>query len=193
MDTQTIIKLRKQTGAGMVDCQKALKEANDDFKQAVQILRKKGEATAAKRAERDAGEGIVYAYIHSNNKIGAMIELRAETDFVARNEDFKQLAHDIAMQIAAQAAEYLVPEDVPEDVIAKEKEIYVEQLKKEGKPEDVIEKIIPGKLDKFYSDVCLLKQPFVKDDSVTIEELINEKIGSIGEKIELKRFCRFEI
>jgi len=193
-ETQTIVQLRNQTGAGMMDCKKALDEAQGDYNKAIDILRQKGELKAAKKLEeRTASEGIVYSYIHSNNKAGAMVALACETDFVARTEDFKNLAHEIAMQVVAMMPDYLKPEDVPADVLEHEKEIYTEQLKNEGKPENIIEKIMSGKLDKFYSEVCLLKQPFIKDDTITVEALINQYIAKTGEKIEVNRFVRFQI
>lgn len=192
-DTQTIVTLRKQTGAGMMDCKKALDEAGGDIEKAVDILRKSGAAKAAKRAGREAREGIVYAYIHSNNRIGAMVELNCETDFVARNEDFKQLAHDIGMQIVAQSPLYLAPEDVSAEAFDREKDVYRDQLKQEGKPEEMIEKIVEGKMAKYYSEVCLLKQSFIKDDSVTIEDVITQANATMGEKVVLRRFSRFEI
>jgi elongation factor Ts len=192
MNTEQIIKLRQLTGAGMVDCQKALAEAADNFELAIDILRKKGEVKAAKKLqERVTKEGIVYSYIHSNNKAGAMLELDSETDFVSRGDDFRALAHDLAMHITAAAPEYLRPEDVPAEVIAKEKEIYREQLKAEGKPEAIMEKILEGKLAKYFEEVCLLKQPFIKDDSIRVEEYINRLIAKTGEKIEVKRFVRY--
>jgi len=193
-DTQIVVKLRNQTGAGMMDCKKALDEANGDYDKAIDILRQKGELKAAKKIEeRTAKEGIVYSYIHSNNKAGAMVALACETDFVARTEDFKNLAHEIAMQVVAMMPDYLKPEDVPADVLDHEKGIYAEQLKNEGKPENIIEKIMSGKLEKFYAEVCLLKQPYIKDDAVTIEELISQYIAKTGEKIEIARFVRFQI
>ena len=194
VDTQIITKLRNQIGAGVVDCKKALEEAGGDLEKAVDILRKKGENKAAKKtATREAKEGIVLSYIHATSKIGAMLELNCETDFVARNEEFKKLAHDLAMQIVGANPLYVNVSDVPEEVLNKEKEIYTEQLKAESKPENVFDKIIEGKLNKYYGEVCLLKQPFIKDEDITIEELINQKIAKLGEKIEISRFCRFEI
>jgi len=193
-DVQTITKLRSLTGAGMVDCKKALDEAVGDFDKAVVVLRKKGEAKAAKKiATREAKEGLVYSYIHSNNKTGAMLEVMCETDFVAKTDDFKELAHDLAMQIVAMSPDYLSPEQVPAEVLEKEKEVFKEQLKNEGKPEEMLEKIVEGKLGKFYQDVCLLKQPFIKDDKITIEAMINQVIAKTGEKIEVGRFARYEI
>ena len=194
IDSKIVKELREKTGAGMLDCQKALEEASGDLEKATEVLRKKGELKAAKKtAERSANEGLVHAYIHANGKVGVLLELNCESDFVARNEEFKALAHDLALQIAAMNPLYLKQKDVPAEEIEKEKEIIKEQLKKEGKPENVIEKIIKGKLQKYYSEACLLNQAFIKDDKVVIEDLIKEKIAKIGEKIELSRFVRFEI
>lgn len=193
IDTKLIMELRNQTGAGMKDCQEAVAEANGDLVKAIEFLRKKGAKIATKRAEKEAKEGIIYAYIHANNKVGAMIELNCETDFVAKNEDFKNLAHDLAMQIAAQSPLYLAPEDVPEDILNKEREIYKEQLLAEGKPDSMVDKIIEGKINKWYGDVCLLRQQYIKNEDITIEEYINEKVASIGEKIKIGSFCRKQI
>ena len=194
MATEDIIKLREQTGAGMLDCKKALDEANGDLEKAGEILRKKGQAKAAKKsAERETKEGVVHAYIHANGKVGAMIELLCETDFVAKNEVFQELAHEIAMQIAATEPLYLKPEDVPEEVIEKEKSMIKEEMADESKPADVLDKIIEGKIAKYYEDVCLLNQPYIKDEDMTIGDLINNKIASLGEKIEIGNFCRFAI
>jgi len=194
MSQEEIIKLREQTGAGMLDCKKALDEAGNDYNKAIEILRKKGEAKAVKKiAERTAKEGLVYSYIHSSAKIGAMLELFCETDFVARTDDFKNLAHDLAMQIVAMSPDYLNPEQVPADVLAKEKDIYAEQMKGENKPPEILEKIIMGKLAKFYEEVCLMKQLFIKDDKITIEDLLKQMIAKTGEKIEIGHFTRFQI
>jgi len=194
MATEDIIKLREQTGAGMLDCKKALDEAGGDLEKAAEILRKKGQAKAAKKsAERETKEGIVHAYIHANGKVGAMVELLCETDFVAKNEVFQELAHEIAMQIAATEPLYLKSEDVPEEVVEKEKSIIKEEMADESKPADVLDKIIEGKMAKYYEDVCLLNQPYIKDEDMTIGDLINNKIASLGEKIEIGNFCRFAI
>ena len=194
LDTQAITKLRQATGAGIVDVTKALEEAGGNEEKAVEILRKKGASKAAKKlAERTTGEGIVHSYIHSNGKVGSMIQIQCETDFVARNQDFQTLAHDIAMHIAAANPLYIKPEDVPAAEVEKEKEIYREQLKTEGKPADMLEKILEGKVQKYYTDVCLLKQAFVKDDKITIEKLIEGAIAKMGEKIEVVKFSRFQI
>ncbi len=189
---ENIAKLREMCGAGMMDCKKALEEAGGDFDKAIEVLRKKGAATAAKRAERDAKEGIIVSYIH-NGRIGALLELNSETDFVARNEDFQALANDLVMHVAAAAPEYVSPDDVPAEVVAKEREIEAEKLKEAGKPAEVIEKILDGKISKYYSQVCLVKQPFVKNPDITIEDLINEKTAAIGEKLAVRRFVRYEL
>lgn len=194
VDKKILIQLRQQTGAGLADCQKALEEAGNDLNQAVEILRRKGTIKASKKlAERTTHEGLVESYIHANGKVGVLIEVACETDFVARNQEFKELVHDLAMQVAAENPLYISPDEVPEEVVNKEKEIYQEQLKNEGKPEAVIDKIIQGKLEKYFEEVCLLKQPFIKDDKITVEELIQSKIAKLGEKIEVKRFIRYQI
>jgi len=194
MSTQDVVKLREMTGAGMLDCKKALDEAGGDIEKALDILRKKGQAKAARKsAERETKEGIVHSYIHANGKVGVMIELLCETDFVAKNELFQELAHDLAMQIAATEPLYLASEDVPQEVVEKEKSMIKEEIADESKPADVLDKIIEGKMAKYYSDICLMNQPFIKDEDKTIADLINEKIASIGEKIEIGRFCRFSI
>lgn len=187
-----ITKLRETCGAGMMDCKKALEEANGDFDKAIEVLRKKGAATAAKRAERDAKEGLIVSYIH-NGRIGAMLELNSETDFVARNDDFKELANELVMHVAAAAPEYVSPEDVPAEIVAKEREIELAQLEAANKPKEVIEKILEGKIQKFYSRVCLVKQPFIKNPDLTVEDLINDKTASIGEKLAVRRFVRYEL
>ena len=193
-DVQTITKLRAQTGAGMLDCKKALDEVNGDYDKAIDVLRKKGEAKAAKKvAERQAKEGIVYSYIHSNNKTGTMLELFCETDFVAKTDDFKGLAHELALQIVAMSPEYLTPEQIPAEALEREKSVYREQLKNEGKPEEMIEKILEGKMNKYYEEVCLMKQLFIKDDKVTVESLITQVIAKTGEKIEVGNFIRYQI
>jgi elongation factor Ts len=192
IDTKTITKLRAMTGAGLGDCKSALDESGGDVEKAVDILRKKGGLKAAKKTStREAHEGVVDAYIHSNGKAGALVEIRSETDFVARNEKFKELTHDIAMQVVATNALYLTSEQVPDEEIEKEKSIYREQLKNEKKPEDMIEKIIQGKIEKYFDEVCLLRQPFIKDDSLTVQQLIDHNIATLGEKIEIVRFAHF--
>ena len=193
-DVQTITKLRAQTGAGMMDCKKALEEAGGDYDKAIDCLRKRGEAKAAKKmAERETKEGIVYTYVHSNNKTAAMLELFCETDFVAKTDDFRALANEIALQIVAMSPDYLKPEDVPSEELDKERDVYTEQLKNEGKPMEIIEKILEGKVNKYYEEVCLLKQVSIKDDKQTIEDMIKQMIAKTGEKIEIGKFVRFAI
>lgn len=192
--TSDMIKeLREKTLAGMLDCKKALVECGGDMEKAVEYLRKKGLSTAAKKSARSAKEGIVAAYIHNNNKVGVLLELNCETDFVARNTEFQELAKDIAMQIAAASPQYVSSEDVPADVIEKEKEIYREQMKDSGKPANVVEKIIEGKVKKFFTEVCLLDQEFIKDNKMSINDLIKNKIATLGENITVGRFERFQI
>jgi len=188
-----IKELREKTGAGIVDCKKALQEAGGDVEKAVEILRKKGAAKAAKKAERATAEGAVFSYIHAGGKVGALVELNCETDFVARNETFKELGHEIALQVAAMAPEFVSKEDVPAEVVEKEKEILRQQALAEGKPEHIVEKIVEGRLSKFYAEKCLLEQPWIKDDSKTIKDLITDYITKLGENIKVKRFARFEV
>ena len=185
--------LRTRTGAGMMDCKKALVEAAGDEEKAVEILRKKGAAIADKKASRTASQGLVSAYIHSNNKVGVLIDVACESDFVAKNDDFKAFVKDLCMHIAAAAPICIAKEDVPADIIAKEREIALAQLAEDKKPEAIKQKIVDGKIAKFVSGVALLEQPFVKDDSMTIAQLLTSKIATIGEKIEIKRFTRYQI
>jgi elongation factor Ts len=186
-----IQKLREQTGAGIMDVKNAVQEANGDEEKVLELLRKRGQKIAAKKqAEREAKEGIIEAYVHGNNKTATLVQLTCETDFVAKNEEFKGLAHDIAMQVAAMDPQYLSPDKVPADILEKEKEIIKEQLKNENKPEDMLDKIVEGKLNKFYEENCLLNQKFIKDDKVTINDLITEKIAKLGEKIEIRKIAR---
>jgi len=193
MDNSLVVKLRQMTGAGMMDCRMALEDANGDMEAAADILRKKGMVKAAKRGERETREGVVAIYSHSNKKLGAMVELLSETDFVARNADFQTLANDLAMHVAAMNPLYLSPEDVPQEVIGKEREIYSEEFAGSGKPKEIVDKIVDNKMGKFYEDTCLLNQRFVKDEDVTVGDLIKQKIGVIGENIRVGRFARFEI
>ena len=185
--------LREKTGAGMMDCKKALAESGGDFEKAVDYLRQKGLATAAKRAGRVASEGRVGSYIHAGGKIGVMVEVNCETDFVAKNEDFLALIKDIAMQIAASNPLYVRREDVPAEALEKEREIYRVQARESGKPEKVIDRIVDGKLEKYYGEVCLLEQVFVKDTDIKVQDLLNGLIGKLGEKIEIRRFARFQV
>ncbi|MEJ5363076.1 MAG: translation elongation factor Ts [Spirochaetota bacterium] len=191
--SEMIKELRDKTQAGMLDCKKALIECGGDMEKAVDYLRKKGLAAANKREGRVAREGIIASYIHNNSKLGVLLELNCETDFVARNQDFQDLAKDLCMQVAAANPLYVSPEDVPAEVLEREKEIYREQLKDSGKPANVIEKIVEGKLTKFYSEVCLLEQEFIKDNKVLIKDLIKNKIATYGENITVGRFVRFQI
>ncbi|MDD2656204.1 MAG: translation elongation factor Ts [Patescibacteria group bacterium] len=188
-----IAKLRAQTGAGMMDCKNAMEESNGDFEKAIDWLRTRGVAKAAKRSGKIAAEGKVFTYLHGAGKIGVMIELNSETDFVAKNENFLALGNDITMHIAAMNPKYLSREEVSQADMDREKEIYRAQLTAEGKPEAMIEKILEGKMGKFYSEVCLLEQAFIKDEDKTIEQLLTAASGSIGEKISLRRFARFEV
>ncbi len=185
--------LRTRTGAGMMDCKKALVEANGDEEKAVEILRMKGAAIADKKAGRTASQGLVASYIHSNNKVGVLIEVACESDFVAKNDDFKAFVRDLCMHIAAAAPICISREDVPAELVEKEREIAMAQLAEDKKPAEIKEKIVNGKLDKFVSGIALLEQPFVKDDSMTIAQLLTSKIATIGEKIEIKRFTRYQI
>ncbi len=185
--------LRQRTGVGMMDCKKALTEADGDMEKAIEILREKGMASAAKKAGRIAAEGVVDSYIHMGGKVGVLVEVNCETDFVARGEQFKALVHDIALQIAASKPLYVAKEEVPEEVLDKEKEILKVQAMNEGKPEAIAEKMVQGRIKKYYEEFCLLEQPFVKDSSKTVGQLITEAIASIGEKITVRRFTRYEM
>ncbi|MGD1986279.1 MAG: translation elongation factor Ts [Desulfobacterales bacterium] len=185
--------LREKTGAGMMDCKNALAEVDGDIEKAIEFLRKKGLATAQKRAGRALNEGIIQSYIHMTGKLGVMVEVNCETDFVAKNEDFKEFAKNIAMHIAASNPLGIAPEDVPNDIIEKEKEIYRAQALEMGKPENVVDKIVEGKLKKFYEDSCLLNQPYVRDNNISIADLLNDLIAKIGENISIKRFVRCQI
>ena len=183
--------LRKTTGAGLMDCKKALVETGGDFDAAVDLLRKKGVATAAKKAGRDASEGIIETYIHTGGKVGVMIELNCETDFVAKNEDFQAFARDICMHIAAAGPICVSREEVPEADLEKEREIAMAQA--EGKPPQAIQKIVEGKLEKYFSQICLLDQPFVKDPDKSVKDLLTERIAAVGENMIVRRFARFAV
>ncbi|WP_278308208.1 translation elongation factor Ts [Carboxydocella sp. ULO1] len=193
ISAQAVKELRERTGAGMMDCKKALQETNGDMEKAVEYLREKGLAAAAKKAGRIAAEGIVTSYIHAGGRVGVLVEINCETDFVAKTEEFQQLGKDIAMQIAASKPQYVRREEVPADVIEKEKQILRAQALNEGKPENIVEKMVEGRIEKFYKEVCLLEQPFVKNPDITIEQLIKEKIAKIGENINVRRFVRYEM
>jgi len=185
--------LRKITGAGVLDCKIALEATNGDIEKAIEYLRKHGIARAEKKLERETEEGIIAAYIHTGDRLGVLLELNCESSFVAQTPEFKALAKDIAMQIAAMAPEYVSADDVPEDVIEHEKDIYREQAKSEGRPERAWDKIVEGRLQKFYEEKCLLSQPFIKDQSITVEEYIKGHISKFGENIRVRRFVRFKV
>jgi elongation factor Ts len=185
--------LREKSGAGMMDCKKALIESSGNMDKAIEILRKKGIAAAAKRADRSAKEGKIEAYIHPGSKLGVIVEVNCETDFVAKTNDFQILTKDIAMHIAAAAPRYIKREDVEQEIINNEIDIYKEQARNQKKPEAILDKIAQGKLEKFYAEVCLLEQPFIKDPDKTIQSYINEYIAKIGENITIKRFTRFKV
>lgn len=189
---EQVKELRAKTGAGIMDCKKALTETNGDMEKAIVILREKGLAKAAQKQSRSATEGIIESYIHGNGRIGVLVEVNCETDFVARNEEFRNLAKDLAMQVAASNPKYLSREDVPAEVIEKEREILRAQAINEGKPEKVVDKIVDGRMEKFFEENCLLEQPFIKDPDKKVSQLIMEKIAVIGENITVSRFVRFE-
>jgi elongation factor Ts len=192
-DLGLIQKLREISGLGMLDCKKALDEAGNDLDKAIELLRKKGAAVAAKRADKGTSEGIVHAYIHPGSQIGVLVEINCETDFVAKIDEVKRFANDICLQIAALKPEFLSPEEVSPEFLAKEREILTEQMKDSGKPANVLEKIIDGRISKLYSEICLLKQTFLKNDKLTVEEAIKELMAKTGENIKIRRFARFEI
>ena len=185
--------LRAKTGAGIMDCKRALTETEGDIEKAVEALRKKGLASAAKKAGRTTSEGLVASYIHAGGRIGVLVEVNCETDFVARTEQFQQLVKDISMHIAASSPLYLKREDVPENVLMKEREIYKAQFLNSGKPEKVVDKIVDGKIDKYFSEICLYEQAFVKDTDKTIQQLVTETIAQLGENVNIRRFARFAL
>ena len=185
--------LRDQTGAGMMDCKAALQEAAGDFEEAVTILRKKGVATAAKKAGRTASEGVITSYIHPGNKVGVLVEVNCETDFVARTKEFQDLAHDIAVQIAAMDPKWKTREDVPSDLLNKEREILLGQLQDSGKPDKVKQQIVEGRLEKWYSENVFIDQPFIKDDSVKMSQYLTNHIAKFGENIVVRRYTRFKL
>jgi elongation factor Ts len=185
--------LREKTGLGMMDCKKALVESQGELDKAVEYLRKKGALKAATREGRATSEGRIGSYIHMNGKIGVLVELNCESDFVAKTDQFAELVKDLCMHVAASSPQWISTDEVPEDVVAKEKEIYMSQAKQAGKPDTMLEKIADGKLKKFYSEVCLLEQSFVKDTDKSVAELIKEKIAQLGENITIGRFCRFQL
>ena len=193
ISAQDVKKLRDMTGAGMMDCKEALTETGGDFEKAVEYLRKKGIAKAAKKAGRETKEGVIYAYIHPGSQLGVLLEVNCETDFVARTEEFQALVKEIAMHIAAAAPRWVRPEDVPAEILEKEREIYREQMKDQKKPPEVIEKIVEGKLKKFTQENCLLEQPYARDTTKTIRQLLEEAIAKLGENIQVARFTRYAL
>ncbi|MDR4492997.1 MAG: translation elongation factor Ts [Nitrospirales bacterium] len=185
--------LRTKTGAGILDCQKALQETQHDVEKAIDLLRQKGLAAAQKKAGRETKEGLISAYIHPGSKIGVLLEVNCETDFVARNEEFQAFVKELALQIAASQPSFVKREDVPPDLIEREKNVYLGQVKESGKPEAAWEKIMNGKLEKYFQEACLVEQPFIKDPSVTIQDLISQKISKLGENISISRFTRYQL
>ncbi|MCR4280513.1 MAG: elongation factor Ts [Candidatus Komeilibacteria bacterium] len=193
MDMELLKKLRQATGAGVNDVSKALAEVGDDYDKALDWLRQHGQKVAGKKQDREIKEGLIESYIHQGGKTGVLLEVGCETDFVARNDDFKNFVHEVALQIAATDPQYVSPADVPAEVVEKERAIYAEEVAKENKPAEIQDKIITGKLEKFYSQVCLLKQTYIKDDSLTIEKLLNNTIAKVGENIRISRFTRYSL
>jgi len=191
--SQMVKELRDKTNAGMMDCKKALGETDGDMEKAVDLLRQKGLAVAAKRADRATSEGVIECYIHAGGKLGVMVEVNCETDFVAKTDDFKAFARDIAMHVAAVNPVAVSREDIPAELIEREKAIYVKQAQDSGKPENIIEKIVTGKIEKYISEICLLEQKFVKNPDLTVQDLLNELIAKMGENISIKRFARFQV
>lgn len=192
-DAKHVMELRTLTGAGVMDAKAALDETAGDVAKAAELLRKKGIVKAEKKSDRATSEGVIHAYVHGSGKVGAMVEVLCETDFVARNEQFQQFVHDLAMHVVASNPLYVRPEDVPAEVIEKEKQLFLEEIAGSGKPPGIAEKIVAGKIEKFLTDVCLLKQPFVKDEDVTVEELIKSVTAKVGENIKVKRFVRMSL
>jgi elongation factor Ts len=191
--TEQIKELRAATGAGILDCRKALEQADGDYKKAVDILREKGLAKAAKRSDRAASEGVVELYSHGNGRIGVMVEVNSETDFVGRSEAFRQFAHEVALQVAASNPRYIKTEDVPASEIEHEREIARGRAREEGKPEQVIDRIAEGRVEKFLDEVCLLRQPYIRDESIQFEKLLHEKIVALGENVVIRRFARWQL
>ncbi len=191
--TEDIKKLRESTGAGILDCRKALDEANGDLNKALDFLREKGLAKAAKRASRNASEGVVELYSHGNGRVGVMVEVNVETDFVGRSEAFRELAHELALQIAAASPEYIREEDIPQEVLDKEVQIATAKAKEDGKPEAIIPRIIEGTLEKFKNETVLLRQAYIRNEEITIQQLVNEKVAVLGENIVIRRFARYAL
>lgn len=193
INTDQIKQLREETAVSVAECKKALEEAKGDIATAKEILRKWGKTLANKKSEREVKSGIVKSYVHSNDKVGVMLDIRCESDFVARSDEFKNLAHEICLQIAAMKPLFVKEEEIPEDILSSEKKIYLEQMKDSGKPQNILEQILEGKLKKYKEEVSLLSQPWIKDDSKKVKDLIEEYIGKIGENITVRKFARYEI
>lgn len=191
--SESVKELREKTGAGILDCQKALTESSNNIDKAIDYLRQKGLAAAQKKAGRETNQGLIHAYIHAGGKIGVLVEVNCETDFVARNEEFKSFVNDLALQIAASNPSHVKREDLPSDVVAKERAIYEAQAKEMGKPPAAWPKIVEGKLEKYYQESCLLEQVFIKDPSVTVKDLLAQKIAKIGENMNVRRFVRYQL
>ena len=190
---QMVKELREETGAGVLDCKKALEQYEGDFEKAVAHLREQGMAAAAKRAEREAKEGLIGSYIHAGDRVAGMVEVNCETDFVARTDEFQELAHDLAMQVVAAKPAYVNKEDVPKEVLKTQQDVYRQEAAESGKPENVIERIVEGKMAKFVEDICLLEQPFIKEPSITVGELVKQSNAVLGENIVVRRFARLEV
>jgi elongation factor Ts len=188
-----IKELREKTGAGVLDCRQALRDCSGDFEAATEQLREEGLAAVAKRADREASEGLIETYTHIGSRVGVMLEMNCETDFVARTEDFQVLTHDMALHIAAASPRYMTREEIPEDVIEGQKEAYRAEALAEGKPEHIVDRIVEGRMEKFFQDICLMEQPFIRDDEITVEDLFNDALAKLGEKIVLRRFARYEL
>lgn len=191
--SQMVKDLRDKTGAGMMDCKKALSENDGDMEKAIDFLRQKGLAVAAKRAGRATSEGVIETYIHAGGKLGVMVELNCETDFVAKTDGFREFARDVAMHIAAANPVSLSRSDVPEEIVERERQIYIQQALDSGKPENIVEKIVAGKVDRFLSEICLLEQKFVKNPEVSVQDMLTELIGKMGENVSVRRFSRFQV
>lgn len=185
--------LREKTGAGMMDCKEALKECDGDIEKSVDFLRKKGLAKAAKRSGRETSEGVVESYIHMGGKIGVLVEVNCESDFVAKTDDFKEFARNVAMHIAATSPEGVEAEDIPEAVVERERQVYREQVLEMGKPENIVDKIVDGKMKKFFAEACLMQQPYVKNPDISVQDYLNDTVAKIGENIKVKRFARFQL
>jgi len=193
VSAQEVKELREKTGAGFMECKAALAETHGDVEKAIDLLRKKGLSSAAKKAGRETREGLIGSYIHVGGKVGVLVEVNCESDFVARTEDFQQLVKDLAMQVAAADPRFVRREDVTPEVLERERDIYMEQAKSTGKPKPVLDKIVDGKMEKFYAETCLMEQPFIRDPKVTIHELVSARVAKLGENIRVNRFARFKI